>query len=50
MTKMGRSYDKIGLVTIQEILEQERRLQIPMSLEVLAAAQRASTSAQLDWL
>ena len=33
--RTGRSYDKIRIVTIQEILEQDKRLDIPMSLEVL---------------
>ena len=38
---MGRNYDRIGIVTIQEILD-GKRLDIPMSLEVLAAAKRSS--------
>jgi site-specific DNA-methyltransferase (adenine-specific) len=36
---MGRSYDKISIVTIKEIVEDRKRLEIPMSLEVLSAAQ-----------
>jgi site-specific DNA-methyltransferase (adenine-specific) len=44
---MGRSYDRISIVTVREILEEGKRLEIPMSLEVLAAAQRATASAQL---
>jgi len=39
---MGRSYDKISIVTVREIIEERKRLEIPMSLEVLAAARRAS--------
>jgi len=47
---MGRSYDKISIVTVREIVEDEKRLEIPMSLEVLAAAKRASESEQIELL
>jgi DNA modification methylase len=47
---MGRSYDRIAIVTVREIVEQHKRLEIPMSLEVLAAAQRAADSEQIDLL
>lgn len=43
---MGRNYDKISIVTVQEIVEQNKRLEIPMSLEVLAAAKRAEDAEQ----
>jgi len=39
---MGRSYDQIEIVTVREIVEGGKRLEIPMSLEVLAVAKRAS--------
>lgn len=45
---MGRSYDRIKIVTVKEIVEGGERLEIPMSLEVLAAAQRAADSEQID--
>jgi site-specific DNA-methyltransferase (adenine-specific) len=45
---MGRSYDKISIVTVKEIVEDEKRLEIPMSLEVLAAAKRADESEQKE--
>jgi DNA modification methylase len=45
---MGRSYDTISIVTIKEIVEGEKRLSIPMSLEVLAAARRKGDSEQID--
>ena len=45
---MGRSYDRIGIVTVQDIVEQDKRLDIPMSLEVLAAAKRASDTEQME--
>jgi hypothetical protein len=32
---------RIGVVTVQDIIEKGERLAIPMSLEVLAAAKRA---------
>jgi hypothetical protein len=48
---MGREYDQISIVTVQEIVEEGKRLDIPMSLEVLAQAQRAIESSQsaLPW-
>ena len=39
---MGRDYPKVDIVTVQEILEEKKRLQIPMSLDVLKSAQRES--------
>jgi len=47
---MGRSYDKISIVTVKDIIERGIRLEIPMSLEVLAAAKRAVSSEQMDLL
>jgi DNA modification methylase len=44
---MARSYDRISIVTVKEIIEDNRRLAIPMSLEVLAAAQKAADSEQI---
>jgi site-specific DNA-methyltransferase (adenine-specific) len=44
---MGRAYDKISIVTVREIVEGSKRLEIPMSLEVLQAAQRASETKQM---
>jgi len=49
-SEMGRSYDRIGIVTVKEIVERGDRLEIPMNLEVLAAAQRAADSEQIDFL
>ncbi|MGI8653707.1 MAG: hypothetical protein ACR2LC_00655 [Pyrinomonadaceae bacterium] len=45
---MGRSYDRIQIVTIEEILEQDKRLDVPMSLEVLKNAQREIESNQMS--
>ncbi len=48
---MGRNYDKISIVTIREIVEDGRRLEIPMSEEVLKAAKQLESDAgQLDML
>jgi site-specific DNA-methyltransferase (adenine-specific) len=40
---MGRSYDRISIVTIKSIVEDGNRLDIPMILEVVKAAQKAAT-------
>ena len=47
---MGHAYDKISIVTIKEIVEDGKRLEIPMSLEVLRAAREAASSGQMDLL
>ncbi len=45
---MGKNYDAIQIVTVQDIVEHGKVLDIPMSLEVLKAAQRKSSGAQLS--
>ncbi|MHB8301756.1 MAG: DNA methyltransferase [Acidobacteriaceae bacterium] len=47
---MGRSYDRISIVTIQEIVEGGKRLDLPLSIEVVKAAQTAINEEQLDLL
>ena len=47
---MCRNYNRIGIVTVADLLERGDRLQIPMSLEVLAAAQRANEPKQMTLL
>lgn len=47
---MGRSYDKISIVTVKDIVQKGVRLEIPMSLEVLKAAQAESDASQLGLL
>jgi site-specific DNA-methyltransferase (adenine-specific) len=44
---MGRAYDRISIVTVREIVEDRKRLEIPMSLEVLKAAKAATESTQI---
>lgn len=48
--EMGKNYDRISIITIQDILEKGKRLEIPMSLEVLKAAQKAVKEEQLSLL
>jgi hypothetical protein len=49
--EMSRTYDRISIVTIREIVEENKRLEIPMNLEVLKAAQRATeTEEQMELL
>lgn len=48
--EMGRSYDKITIVTAREIIEEGARLEIPMSIEVLKAAQRDMQDKQMSLL
>ena len=38
---MGRKYDKIQIVTVQEIIEEHRRLDMPLSRDVLKSAVRS---------
>ena len=47
---MGRTYDRISIVSIQEIVEDQKRLEIPMSLEVLSAAKSEVREKQLPLL
>jgi DNA modification methylase len=45
---MGRAYDRITIVLVKEIVEDGKRLEIPMSLEVLKAAQRRIDAEQMN--
>ena len=45
---MGRNYDKIEIVTVKQIIEDGKRLEIPMSLEVLKKAQAVKQDGQLQ--
>jgi len=47
---MQRNYDRIQIVTVQEMVEEGRRLEIPMSLEVLKKAQSVTQESQLQLL
>lgn len=43
---MGRSYPRVQIVTIAEVVEQNKRIEIPMSLEVLKAASAVTETGQ----
>jgi len=45
---MQRSYDKIQIVTVQDIIERGAHLEMPMSLEVLKKAQAVKQDGQLQ--
>jgi site-specific DNA-methyltransferase (adenine-specific) len=45
---MGRNYDRIQIVTVRELIEQEKRLDLPMSFEVLRTAQKQDDDSQLQ--
>ncbi|MEO7029788.1 MAG: hypothetical protein ABI147_10350, partial [Acidobacteriaceae bacterium] len=47
---MDRNYDRISIVTVEDILCHNKRLDIPMSLEVLKAAQSVVQASQMDLL
>jgi DNA modification methylase len=48
--EMGRDYDAISIVPVQDIVEHHKFLEIPMSVDVLRAAQRSETNQQMDWV
>lgn len=47
--QMQKNYDRIQIVPIQEMIEQGRRLDVPMSLEVLKKAQSVVNDSQLQF-
>lgn len=47
---MKRPYDKISIVTAQEIVEQNKRLEMPLSIEVVPSAKRISSAEQRELL
>jgi len=48
--EMGKNYDRISIVTIKEMVEEATRLEIPMSVDVLKAAQKVINEEQLSLL
>ncbi len=46
---MGRDYEKIQIVTVSEIVEGHKRLEMPLSLEVLKKAQAIISGAQEEF-
>lgn len=45
---MGRSYPCIQIITIKEILKEGKRLDVPLSLAVLRAAEKKASGEQLS--
>jgi site-specific DNA-methyltransferase (adenine-specific) len=45
---MGKDYEKIQIVTVRELIEQEKRLELPLSFEVLKTAQKQVDDSQLQ--
>jgi DNA modification methylase len=46
---MGKQYQKIQIVTIEEMLTQDKRLEMPLSLEVLKKAELKQNNNQLEF-
>jgi len=47
---MGRDYSCVQIITVKDMLEGKKRLDVPLSLEVLKSAERKSGGKQLDLL
>lgn len=45
---MGRNYDKIQIVTVKEIIEESKRLDMPLSQEVIKTAEKQLKETQLE--
>lgn len=45
---MGKDYERIQIVTVRELIEQEKRLELPLSFEVLKTAQKQVDDSQLQ--
>ena len=45
---MQKNYDRIEIVTIKEMIEENRRLELPMNIEVLKTAQAAASDKQIS--
>lgn len=45
---MGRNYPRIEIVTVQEMIEDEKRLDTPMTLEVLKKAKAVTSDTQIE--
>lgn len=44
---MGKDYEKIQIVTVRELIEQEKRLELPLSFEVVKTAKKQIDDPQL---
>lgn len=46
---MGKDYPKIQIVTVQELIEEDKRLELPMSHQLQKSAKERGKSSQIDW-
>jgi DNA modification methylase len=44
---MGKSYNRIQIITVREIIEEARRLELPLAHQLVKSAQKDSTARQL---
>jgi len=44
---MGRSYDRIRIVTVREMIEQDARIDLPLSYDAVKPGKKADDSSQL---
>ena len=45
---MGRTYDKIQIVTVKDIIEKKIRLELPLSHDVVSSAEKEVVGKQVD--
>ncbi len=45
---MGKKYDRIQIVTVQELIEQDRRIDLPLSFDVLKQAVKSKDNSQMN--
>jgi site-specific DNA-methyltransferase (adenine-specific) len=46
---MGRNYDRIQIVTIQELIEENKRIELPLSHESIKSAKQKDKEEQMKW-
>lgn len=46
---MGKDYPKIQIVTVRELIEEDKRLELPMSHQLQKSAKERGKSSQIDW-
>lgn len=45
---MGKKYDRIQIVTVQELIEQDKRIDLPLSFDVLKQSVKSKDNSQMD--
>ena len=46
---MGKDYERIQIVTIRELIEKNKRLELPMSYQLQKSAKERGKNSQIDW-